>query len=218
MTQASDDTDPLPDAAPDMSADGRPSAPMEDASLQGILAHVMKEMDGLDSNLRDIVASMGHRAFGPVMVLCGLFLMTPLGALPGLPAAFGIINIAFAVQLLLRRPYPWVPSILAKVRIPYTRVAKVHGKVAPWLAKIDNVIRPRLAWATEGIMLVLAAFIAILLSTAMIPLGLIPFGVVPAAAILGLMGLALIARDGILMLVALTISLGLLGWLVAFLI
>lgn len=186
---------------------------MEEAPLQGVLAHVLNEMDGEDSNLRDIVASMGHRAFGPVMVLCGLFLMTPLGIIPGLPAAFGLINIAFAVQLLARRPYPWVPDILAKVRVPYARVDKVHSKVSPWLAKIDNVISPRLAWATEGIMLALAALVAILLSTAMVPLGLIPFGVVPAAAILGVMGLALIARDGVLMLIALSVSMGLFWWI-----
>lgn len=173
-------------------------------------------MDGEDSNLRDIVASMGHRAFGPVMVLCGLFLMTPLGMIPGLPGAFGLINIAFAVQLLARRPYPWVPNILAKVRVPHARVASVNAKVSPWLAKIDNVISPRLAWATEGPMLVLAAVMAILLSTAMVPLGLIPFGVLPAAAILGLMGLALIARDGILMLIALGVSVSLFGWLTSF--
>ncbi|GHA95382.1 hypothetical protein GCM10009069_17980 [Algimonas arctica] len=187
--------------------------PLEDAPLQGVLAHVLSEMDGADSNLRDIIVSMGHRAFGPVMVLCGLFLMTPLGIIPGLPAAFGLINIAFAVQLLARRPYPWVPNILAKVRVPYARVSTVHAKVSPWLAKIDNVISPRLPWATEGVMLVLTALVAILLSTAMVPLGLIPFGVVPAAAILGLMGLALIARDGVLMLIALSVSLGLFGWL-----
>jgi hypothetical protein len=196
MTDASDDIDP----------------PMEEAPLQGVLAHVLSEMDGADSNLRDIVASMGHRAFGPVMVLCGLFLMTPIGAIPGLPAAFGLINIAFAVQLLARRPYPWVPDILAKVRIPHSRVAKVHGKVAPWFAKIDNLINPRLAWATSGPMLALAALVSILLSIAMVPLGLIPFGVFPVGAILGLIGLALIARDGILMLFALSVSLGLFGW------
>lgn len=189
--------------------------PMAEAPLQGVLAHVLNEMDGADSNLRDIIASMGHRAFGPVMVLCGLFLMTPLGIIPGLPAAFGLINIAFAVQLLARRPYPWVPNILAKVRVPHARVATVHAKVSPWLARIDNVISPRLAWATEGVMLALTAFVAILLSTAMVPLGLIPFGVVPAAAILGLMGLALIARDGVLMLIALSVSLGLFGWLIS---
>ena len=60
---------------------------MEGTPLQGVLAHVLSEMDGEDSNLRDIVIPLGHRAFGPVMVLCGLFLMTPLGATPGLPAA-----------------------------------------------------------------------------------------------------------------------------------
>lgn len=186
--------------------------PDEEAPLQGILAHVLSEMDGADANLRDIVASMGHRAFGPVMVLCGLFLMTPLGAIPGLPVAFGLINIAFAVQLLARRPYPWVPEILAKIKVPYRRVAQIHAKVTPWLARIDDLIRPRLAFATEGLMLVLAALVAILLSTAMVPLGLIPFGVVPPAAILGLMGLALIARDGILMLIALTVSLAIFAW------
>lgn len=184
---------------------------MEDAPLQGVLAHVLSEMDGHDSNLRDIVASMGHRAFGPVMVLCGLFLMTPLGIIPGLPAAFGLINIAFAVQLLLRRPHPWVPNVLAKVKVPYGRVQTVHNKVSPWLAKIDNIISPRLPWATEGVMLAIAALIAILLSTAMVPLGLIPFGVLPAAAILGLMGLALIARDGVLMLISLFVSFALFG-------
>lgn len=190
----------------------KPEAPMENAPLQGVLAHVLSEMDGEDSNLRNIVASMGHRAFGPVMVLCGLFMMTPLGAIPGVPPAFGLINIAFAVQLLARRPHPWVPDILARVKVPYKRVSQVHDKVAPWLAKIDNIIRPRLAWATEGVMLILAALVAILLSAAMVPLGLIPFGVVPAAFILGLMGLALIARDGILMLIALSVSLGIFGW------
>ncbi len=112
---------------------------MEGAPLQGVLAHVLSEMDGEDINLRDIVISLGHRAFGPVMVLCGLFLMTPLGAIPGLPT-FGLINIAFAMQLLARRPHPWVLDILAKVCVPHARLAQVHGKVATWLARIDNII------------------------------------------------------------------------------
>lgn len=197
---------------PSDNMDDRPDTPVGGAPLQGVLAHVLSEMNGSDSNLRDIVASMGHRAFGPVMVLCGLFMMTPLGALPGIPAAFGLINIAFAVQLLARRPYPWIPEVLARVKVPHKRVAQVKEKVTPWLAKIDNILCPRLAWATEGPMLILAALVAILLSAAMVPLGLIPFGVVPAAFILGLMGLALIARDGILMLVALSVSLGVFGW------
>lgn len=196
----------------------RVEKPDADAPLQGMLAHVLSEMNGQDSNLRAIVASLGHRAFGPVMVLCGLFLMTPLGALPGIPGAFGLINIAFAVQLLARRPHPWVPDVLAKVKIPHKRVAQVEAKTRPLLARIDGIISPRLRWATEGPMLVVAALVSIILSAIMIPLGLIPFGVVPAAFILGLMGLALIARDGVLMLIALAITLGFAGWLVTLLV
>ena len=183
-----------------------------DAPLQGVLAHVLSQMDGRDGNLRDIVQSLGHRAFGPVMVLCGLFLCTPLGILPGVPAAFGLINIAFAAQLLLRRPHPYVPDILARVTVPYARVNTVHAKVAPWLARIDALIGPRLPWVTEGPMLMIVALVSILLSAAMVPLGMIPFGVVPVAILLGLMGLALVARDGVLMALSLGVSLGVLAW------
>ena len=186
--------------------------PMEEAPLQGVLSHVLAEMDGEDSNLQDIVASMGHRAFGPVMVLCGLFLCTPLGALPLVPAAFALINIVFAVQLLARRPHPFVPDFLAKAKVPYASVAKVHGVMSPWMARIDRIVRPRLAPVTQGPMLVVVALVAILLSATMFPLSIIPFGVVPPAIILGLMGLALIARDGVLMTVALAVSLGVFVW------
>lgn len=182
------------------------------APLQGMLAHILSEMDGEDSNLRDIVMSLGKRAFGPVMLLCGLFMMTPLGAIPGVPAAFGLVNTAFAVQILARRPYPWIPAVLRRVEVPFKRVEKAEAFARPWLARIDNLIRPRLRWATEGPMLLIAALISILLSISMVPLGLIPFGVVPSAFILGLLGLSITARDGGLMLFAIGLCGGLCVW------
>jgi len=36
--------------------------------------------------------------------------MTPLGAIPGIPPAFGVIVIVFAMQLLFRRETPWMPE------------------------------------------------------------------------------------------------------------
>ena len=44
---------------------------MEGAPLQGVLAHVLSEMDGEGINLRDIVISLGHRAFGPSWCYAG---------------------------------------------------------------------------------------------------------------------------------------------------
>ena len=199
----------MPHDARDM-PDGLPVH--SDTPLQGVLDHILLRMDGADSNLHDVVEMMGARAFGPVMMLCGLFLMTPLGALPGVPAAFGLVNIAFAAQLLLRRPHPYVPAMLARVPIPHAKVSWVARVFRKPLAVIDALVDARLPSLTRGVWLGLAALVSILLSATMLPLSVIPFGVVPSAFLLGLIGLALTARDGVLMAVALGLSLGVFGF------
>lgn len=181
----------------------------EETPLQSILEHVELSMEGEPSvDLKTVVEGFGQRSFGPVMILCGLCMMTPLGAIPGLPAAFGLIVIVFAIQLLFRRPTPWMPEILRKVKIPADKLIFVRRKTQPILAKIDNVIRPRLLWATLGPMQVLAALMAIVVSATFVPLGAVPFGVVPSAFIVGLLGLGITARDGVVILFAMALGIG----------
>jgi len=115
-----------------------------DTPLQSVLDQIEMTLDGADSvDLKTVVEAFGDRSFGPIMVLCGLCMMTPLGAIPGIPPAFGIIVIVFAVQLLFRRKTPWMPNILRRVKIPGDKLFKVQAKVRPILAKIDAIIRPR---------------------------------------------------------------------------
>lgn len=189
-----------------MSRDPKESGADDHTPLQSILDHLDNAIVGDEGDLKSIIESFGERAFGPVMLLAGLFMMTPLGALPMVPAAFGLIVIIFAVQLLFRRPYPWMPEILSRVKIPARRVRKVKEKVRPVLAKIDRLIHPRMRWVSSGYMSVLIAIVAILLSITLVPLGAIPFAVVPPAFIIGLLGLGITAKDGIVLLVGLTLA------------
>ena len=176
--------------------------------LQSILDHVDDVIVDESADLKSIIESFGDRAFGPVMLLSGLFMLTPLGAIPMVPAAFGFVVITFAVQLLMRRETPWMPQVLAKVKVSSARVKKVKAKATPVLAKIDGIIRPRTQWAARGPFQVLAALIAIILSMAMVPLGAVPFAVCIPGFVLGLLGLGITARDGIMMIIAFTLSLG----------
>jgi len=176
--------------------------------LQSILDHVDDVIVDESADLKSIIESFGDRAFGPVMLLSGLFMLTPLGAIPMVPAAFGFVVITFAVQLLMRRETPWMPQVLAKVKVSSARVKKVKAKATPVLAKIDGIIRPRMQWAARGPFQVLAALIAIILSMAMVPLGAVPFAVCIPGFVLGLLGLGITARDGIMMIIAFTLSLG----------
>ena len=187
-----------------------PVRPEDDETpLQSIVEHVQQSMDGESYvDLKTVVEGFGNRSFGPVMILCGLCMMTPLGAIPGLPAAFGLIVIVFALQLLFRRPTPWMPEVLRRVKIPASKLKVVQEKTRPVLAAIDNVIRPRLLWAATGPMQVLAALMAIVLSATFVPLGAVPFGVVPSAFIVGLLGLGITARDGVVILFAMSLGVG----------
>jgi len=181
-----------------------------DTPLQSVFNQIESVMGGEESvDLKTVVEAFGNRAFGPIMVLCGLCMLTPpIGAIPGVPPAFGVIVIVFALQLLFKRRSPWMPEILRKVKIPADKFSKIKGKVQPILAKIDNIIRPRLQWASTGSMQVVISVIAIILSLTFFPLGMFPFGVVPPAAIILLLGLGITARDGIFILIGLSLSLG----------
>jgi len=177
-----------------------------DAPLRGILDRVEDIAGGETVDLKTVIEALGNRAFGPVLLLCGLFLLTPLGILPGVPVALGVVVMLFAVQLLFRRKSPWMPKFLHRVKISAKSLEKTRKVAGPWLDRIDNVVRPRLEWAARGPMLVLAAFIAILLAVTMFPLGAVPFGVVVPGFIIGLMGLGITGRDGLFILLGLGLS------------
>ena len=185
-----------------------PNRISHDKPLESILETAQGAVDGTETDLKTIVEAFGERAFGPVMILCSLFLMTPIGALPGLPAAFGVIIIVFASQLLFQREHPWMPEILRKIKISDSKLEKTRKTTSPVLRRIDNVIKARLPWMTSGPAQVATALLSIMLALTMIPLGVVPFGVVAPAFIIGLFGLGITARDGILIILGFALSLG----------
>jgi len=189
-----------------------PEAPKKqgakDKPLEAIMDTAREAVGGTETDLKTIVEAFGDRAFGPVMILCSLFLMTPIGAIPGLPAAFGLIIIVFALQLLFQREHPWMPDVLRKIKISDAKLEKTRKAVSPALRAIDNVIKSRLPWMTSGPAQILTALVSIILALTMIPLGVVPFGVLAPAFIIGLFGLGITARDGVLILLGFVMSLG----------
>ena len=176
--------------------------------LEGILDTAQEATAGTETDLKSLVEAFGDRAFGPVMILCGLFLMTPIGAIPGLPSALGLVVIVFAVQLLFGREHPWMPEILRKVKISESKIEKTRKVVSPVLTKIDGIICPRLLWMSSDPMQIVTALLAIMLAITLVPLGIVPFGVVAPAFIIGLLGLGITARDGVFLILGFVLSLG----------
>ena len=148
--------------------------------------------------LKVLLAGLGRRAYGMLLFVATLpaFIPIPIGG-----AISGPLVVLIGVQLLWGRRRPWLPRFLAS-RGPHRHaLARFYRLVSPWLARLERLVRPRLpvllhyraARVFTGLLLVLLG----LLLALPIPLTNYLFG-----AILLLFALAMLERDGALMLVA----------------
>lgn len=152
-----------------------------------------------DDQLRlgDLLTGLGRRAFGVL-----LFLAIPPSFIPGVAGVISSpIVVLVGVQLMggLRRP--WLPKWLA-ARGPHRSVLiKFDRWFAPWLARLEKAIKPRMTALLDRRMAsILSGAILVLLGLLLalpIPLTNGIFG-----ALLLLFALALLERDGALMIVA----------------
>lgn len=154
----------------------------------------------------DLFSAYGTRSFGPLIAILGLIAMSPIGAVPGLPAVLGILISLMSVQILVGRQDPWVPNRIKQLGFAKKKATEFRKNYGKWLERIDGLIQPRLEWAAGPAAQWLAAFLCIGLSLLMGPLEAIPFAVaVPAAAVM-MFGLGLTSRDGLLMLLGFFIT------------
>lgn len=168
-------------------------------NLTGLLDSLDEQIEGEDDfSVEDLLDAFGARSFGPLLAVPAIIALSPLGAIPGVPATLGVFVVLVSGQHLIGKGRPWVPSRLRDRGVSADTWSDAREKVAPWAARADRVIEPRMTWLTTGPMAQVIGVATLLLGAAMVPLELVPFAVyAPGAALLAL-GLALSARDGVL--------------------
>lgn len=161
-----------------------------------------------------ILNSVGERSFGPVVLLAGLITVAPLiGDIPGVPTILGLVVLLTLGQLLFQRHSIWLPSWISRRSVPQDKLLKGLD----WLQKparfLDRWTGPRLVFLVDGPGLYVMAILCILVAAAMPAMEVVPFSANGAGAALIIFGLAIVARDGLLAIVATSLTL-LTGWLV----
>ncbi|MBL8771332.1 MAG: exopolysaccharide biosynthesis protein [Phenylobacterium sp.] len=177
--------------------------------------HRSAKDEGAKVSVDEILATFGRRSFGPLLLLCGLLGMTPVSGIPSVPSILAVITVLIAGQMVFGREAIWIPRFIAKLSVAADKIEKavrVSRKPARW---VDKVVRPRLHALTSPLADRLVAAACVLVALAVPPLELVPFAAfIPSLAIFTF-GLGLVARDGLVVLVALLLSaaaLGLIGW------
>jgi hypothetical protein len=157
--------------------------------------------DLLDEAPRDavtldwVVEHLDERSFGLIMLLLAL-----LSLLPVVSPVAGLLVIWTATQMILARPRPTLPRFVARRTVPTPRFARLIERSVPALRWLERFIRPR--WITPfavtrrvvGVMLLLLGV------SLFSPVPLSQF--IPAAVIM-VMALAYLEKDGVMLTLAL---------------
>ena len=72
--------------------------------------------------LGDLLAALGERGFGPVLLLGAVGMMLPVGMLPGVPLAVGCLLLVAGWQMLRGRDGLRLPRWLARRELPARQI------------------------------------------------------------------------------------------------
>lgn len=176
--------------------------------LTGVLESVDESTNGKKLKFHDIVKSLEKRGFGPLILAPALLAALPTGVIPTIPTLAGLLIVFISVQAVMGRDHPWVPKRLRDVSIKKDRFDDMLDRVKPYTKFVDRFIHPRMSWAINHITVRAVAAICILLALTLPPLELIPFAAtIPATAIV-FFALGISARDGLMILIGLTLTIG----------
>ncbi len=163
-------------------------------------------------SLGAILEAMGSRSFGPLLLVAGLIILAPfIGGIPGVPTTMAILVLLSAGQLLFRREQFWLPRWLLKRSVARDKLCRG----LKWLRRpaqfLDRVTRPRLTVFTQGAGIYVIAIACIAIAAVTPVMEFVPFSANGAGAALTAFGLALLARDGFLALLALLVTASIFG-------
>ena len=173
---------------------------------------VIVELDELasksdDVRIGDVLDDFGRRSFGPFIMIFALIEITPLGAVPGIPSVLAAIIALVAVQMLIGKEHIWMPQFLQDRAVGAKKLHKAIQKmrgVARWL---DDHSKDRFEAFTGGVWIKIAAVAILMLCATVPPLEVLPFASSAPMLAIAAIGLALIVRDGLVMLLALLLAL-----------
>jgi len=160
----------------------------------------------------DVVEAIGQRSFGPFLLLPALIDISPIGSIPTLPTFLALVIVITAVQLLLGRKHLWMPGFIARRGAKSEKVTKAADKLDGLAARLDKWFHGRLPRFTSPFFQRIAAVLIIGLTVTIPPLELLPLATTAPMAAIAAFGLAMLVRDGLLMVAAGVISLGALAF------
>jgi len=149
----------------------------------------------------DLVREFGSRTFAPFMLILALIGITPVGTIPTVPSFIAASIALVASQQAFGRSAIWLPSFIRDRSVRSEKLAGGESKLHTIAGVLDGIAEKRLtALASDPALRVVAGLIVVLCCFVPV-LELVPFAAAGPFLAIALLSLAMLVRDGLVMLV-----------------
>lgn len=153
--------------------------------------------------IAEILDALDNRAFGLATLLFAIPSVIPMP--PGVPTVVGIALFIVSLQMVMGRQELWLPRFLSKQGFSRKSLVSGFEKIKPQLEFIEKFAKPRLLILTGKAATVLIGIVILVMAIVLI-LPLPPGGNFPPALACAVLGMALVERDGIIVLIGLAVT------------
>ena len=147
-----------------------------------------------------LLQRLGQRSFGMVMLLLGLVAMVP-----GASVLAALLLTILGFQMMMARDAPALPRFIADRSLPARKISRLVDRSIPVMRALERLVRPRWPTPFMATKRVVGLIVLLLAATLFIPIPL--SNIIPGALVM-LAAFAYLEEDGILLCIALSISLG----------
>jgi hypothetical protein len=154
-----------------------------------IVARVARENQAPSISVGQLVDALKDRSFGVIIILFAL----PNAVIP-ISWVLGLPILVLAVQMVIGRQEPWLPSIMERQQISNEMFNKIASYVVRYLQKIESFLKPRWCWLTTDIAERFVGIYLIFLTLVLIVP--VPFGNALPAFGISIIAAGLIEKDG----------------------
>jgi hypothetical protein len=177
-----------------METDSRPQA--RPLPLSQRLAQIVEEPGPDRLTFSELATRLHARAWGGLLVIFAAINVIPLP--PGASIFFAIPLIIVTTQMAFGRASPWFPARINRRGVRKEELSRLIAKMQ-WLeGRVERMFKPRLATLTGPTATRLIGIVCFILAL----MTMLPIVHVAPAAVIVLFGLALIYRDGALVIAA----------------
>jgi len=149
----------------------------------------------------DLLDQFGDRSFAPLMLILALIGITPVGAIPSVPTIIALCIAIIAAQMAWGRDHVWLPKFITARGVKSERLTKGKDKLEMVADVLDSIAKGRLKGLASGPARRVVAGLIVVLCLALPVLEIVPFAAAAPFLAIAMLSLALMVRDGLVLLI-----------------